>query len=138
MPPPPNYRKRRPSAHPNKNELKISRSESAQRSKASAGTLRERHPEVRRLHVEMRMESTAGAILDQANRNIGMDEPLLLDVTCQGGCGNGVFLLSDVIGTVLSSGQESREGMGLCQAASYKDPNLPCGTKFYYRVVVDR
>ena len=137
MPPPPKYRKRRMTVHPNKNELKISRNESEERNRASAGTLRERFPRVRKLQVDMRMESPSGAILEQTNRSIGLDEPLLLDVPCQGGCTNGVFLLTEVIGMVLNSSQESREGMGLCQAGSYKDSNLPCSTKFYYRVAVE-
>ncbi len=137
MPPPPQYRKRRITAHPNKNELKISRNESEERNRASAGTLRERFPNVRKLQLEMRMESPSGAVLEQTNRSIGLDEALLLDVPCQGGCTNGVFLLTEVIGMVLGSNQESREGMGLCQAGSYKDPTLPCSTKFYYRIAVE-
>jgi hypothetical protein len=137
MPPPPKYRKRRQAQGPNKNELKVSRGESQQKQKAQAGTLRERFPDAKRLHVEMRMEAAAGPVLDESVREIDFDDPLLFDVQCQGGCSNGVFLLTDVIAAVLSAHQDSREGMGICQASSFRDPSLPCGTKFYYRIVAE-
>jgi hypothetical protein len=132
MPPPPNYRKRRPPQGPSKNELKVSRNESQEAQKARAGTLRERFPNVHRLHLEYRMETDAGAVLEQSSRDIGPEEALLLDVECQGGCGNGKFLLTEAIESLLQAGMENKEGMGLCQASSYKDPKLPCGTKLYY------
>jgi hypothetical protein len=138
MPQQQNYRKRRPKNTPDKNELKVSRNEAEKRSHESAGTLRERFPQVRAMRIEMRMEATTGAILEDSKRSIGLDESLWVDVPCLGGCSNGVFLLTEAIDAVLTSGQESREGMGLCQSGSFRDPSLPCSTKFYYRVVVDR
>jgi len=92
---------------------------------------------VRGLRVQTRMETPAGVILDQSDRRIGADEPLLMNILCQGGCSNGVFLLTDAIGLLLNTGGENREGMGLCQAVSYQDPKLPCGTKFYYSLQVE-
>ena len=137
MPPPPKYRKRRPNQGPNKNELKVSRNESQEKQKTKAGTLRERFPSVRKLHLDLRMETSLGVVLEHTVREVGADETLLLDVPCQGGCGNGVFLLADVIENFLQAGLQAREGMGLCQASSYADPNLPCGVKLYYRVAVE-
>src|SRR5258708_11664584 len=99
MPPPPNYRKRRPAQGPNKNELKVSRSDSEEQQKARAGTLRDRFPRVRLLHVDLRMETATGVVLEKTARDIGVDETLLMDVSCQGGCGNGVFLLTNGIET---------------------------------------
>src|SRR4051812_21535968 len=115
------YKKRRHAPSPNKNELKISRTESAENSRVTAGTLRERFPRVRRLRLETRMETPSGAILDQADRWIAPDERLFLDVPCQGGCSNGLFLLTEVVSALLSSDSETRDGMGLCQAVSYQD-----------------
>src|SRR4051812_30337611 len=112
--PAPNYRKRRPHAAVNKNELKVSAQESEKRNRASAGTLRSRFPQVSGLRIEYRLEATTGAILEQKDQAIGLDQPLLLDVPCPGGCSGGVFLLTDVIEATLTSGQETREGMGIC------------------------
>ncbi len=134
MPPPPNYRKRRPAQGPNKNELKVSRNETQEQQKARAGTLRERFPRVRQLDVDIRMETIAGAILEKNVRSIGLDDTLLLDVPCQGGCGNWEFLLKDAIEALLEAGLENRDGLALCQASSYNDPKIPCGTKLYYRI----
>jgi hypothetical protein len=134
MPQPPIYRKRRITAKPNKNELKASRHEAEQRSRDSADTLRSRYPQVRSLSVQFRMESPSGAVLEESNRALGLDEAILLDVPCQGGCSGGVFKLTDAIVTALNAGQDSREGMGLCQASSYRDPTLPCGVKFLYKL----
>src|SRR4051794_12932215 len=108
----PNYRKRRIHAAVNKNDLKVSSQESERKQLASAGTLRSRFPQVRALRIEYRMEATTGAILDQADRAIGLDEPLLLNVPCPGGCSGGVFALADAINATLASDQENREGMG--------------------------
>jgi hypothetical protein len=134
---PQNYRKRRHAASENKNELKISRNEDQRRRLASSGTLRERYPNVRSLAINMRMESVSGAVLDSSERTVGLDEPLDFNVPCQGGCSGGVFLLSDAIAAALSTGQEQRDGLGICQMSSYRDPTVPCSTKFYYRVTVD-
>jgi hypothetical protein len=137
MPAPPNYRKRRPAQGPNKNELKASRLESQEQQQVRAGNLRERFPTVRRLKLDLRMETTSGATLEQVTREIKLDEPFLLNVTCQGGCGNGEFLLTDAIVSVLEAAMENKQGMGICQAASYQDPKVPCGTKLYYKVDVE-
>lgn len=130
----PIYRKRRPKQGPSKNELKTSRNEMQERERERAGTLSERFPAVSRLQINLRMETAAGAVLESTVRQISPEEPLLLDVECQGGCGNGSFLLSDAIEGILKSGQELREGLGICQAGSYNDPKLPCGTKLYYKI----
>ena len=137
MPPPPKYRKRRPNQGPNKNELKVSRSESQEAQKTRAGTLRERFPNVHRLHLDFRMETESGAILERMSRDLGPDESLLLDVICQGGCGNGRFLLTDAVEEFLQAQKENKEGMAICQASSYKDAKLPCGTKFYYSITAE-
>jgi hypothetical protein len=135
--PAPKYRKRRPNQGPNKNELKVSRHESQEAQKTRAGILRERYPNVRGLQLGLRMETDTGAILVEASRAIGPDDTLWLDLPCEGGCGNGLFLLTEAVDNLLQAGVERKEGMGLCQAASYKDPKLPCGTKLFYNVVVD-
>ena len=77
-----------------------------------------------------------GVTLEEIRRKIGPDETLLIDVPCQGACGNGVFLLKEAVEALLEAGQEHREGMGLCQGVSYIDPKLPCSTKLYYRIDV--
>ena len=134
--PPPARKRRRHTASTNKNELKTLRNEQEKNLKASSGTLRERFPQVRALQIQMRMESPAGAILEESDRHIGLDEPLVLNVPCQGGCSGGVFLLTDAVLATINAGQEERDGMGLCQTSSYRDPALPCNTKFYYRVLI--
>jgi hypothetical protein len=133
---PPNYRKRRFSAPINKNDLKTSRNEQERNLKASSGTLRERFPQVRSLQIEVRMESPTGAILEESKRTLGLDESLNLNVPCQGGCSGGVFLLTDAVLAAIAANQEQRDGMGLCQMSSYRDPTMPCSTKFYYRVLI--
>ena len=82
------------------------------------------------------METSTGTVLEHSERRLTPAESLLLDIPCPGGCGNGVFLLKNAVETVLQAGQELREGMGICQASSYQDPKLPCGTKLYYRINV--
>jgi len=136
MPPPPKYRRQRNKQGPNKNQLKVIRNEQEAQQKASAGTLRERFPQVRQVELDLRMETSNGAILEEVKRTIGPDETLLLDVPCQGGCGNGLFLLREAVENLLQTQQENRDGMAICQAVSYSDPKLPCGTKLYYRIRV--
>lgn len=135
MPLPAHHRKRRPQG-PNKNELKVSRGEIADQQRTRAGTLRERFPRVQQLELDLRMETSSGAVLEQVRRMIDADEALLLDIPCQGGCGNGLFLLKDAVESVLQEGKEIREGLGVCQAVSYSDPKVPCNTKLYYRIEV--
>jgi len=134
MPASPIYRKKRPHQGPNKNELKVSRGEAESRAKQQAGTLRERFPQVSRLEVRLRMITPADAVLEETRRVIGADEALLLDVPCLGGCGNGLFLLMEVLQKMLSSSEESHEGLGICQGVSYMDPRNICGTKLYYHI----
>lgn len=131
-----NFRKRRHATPINKNDLKNSRNEGEKRMRAGSGTLRERFPQVRALTITYRMESTTGAVLEESNRTIKLDEPLVFNVACQGGCSGGEFLLTDAVAAAISAGQEQRDGMGICQSAGYRDPTLPCGTKFNYQVVV--
>jgi hypothetical protein len=133
MPPPPKYRRRRPGQTLNKNELKVSRGAQEEQNRSRAGTLRQRFSYVQRLNVELKMETASGAVLTQAKRAISPDETLTLDLSCEGGCGNGMFLLKDAVEELLKSRRETREGLALCQARSYMDPALPCGTKLYYR-----
>jgi len=134
MPASPYFRKRNQGPRVNKNDLKVSRNENEEQQKARAGTLRERFARVRQLRVDLRMETSSGAILEQSKREIALDEPLLLDITCEGGCGNGLFLLKSAVEALLETGQELREGMGICQASSYQDPKVPCNTKLFYRI----
>jgi len=133
----PNYRKKRPAQGPNKNQLKSSRSEKQQKQAANAGTLSERFPTVKRLQVDLRIEAATGAVLEQTSRQIEPRAPLLLDVSCPGGCANGMFPLTEVVESVLQNNLETREGMGICQAGSFQDPKLPCSTKLYYRLQVN-
>jgi hypothetical protein len=80
------------------------------------------------------MITVADAVLEESRRVIAPDETLLLDVPCQGGCGNGLFLLMDVLQKMLSSLEERHEGLGVCQGVSYMDPRNQCGTKLYYHI----
>jgi len=132
MPQQPIRRKRRPNQGPSKNELRSSRNESQAQQKARSGSLRENYPQVRKVHIEFRLETVTGAVLEKISRGISLDEALMLDIPCQGGCGNGVFLLTDAIGSLLQANSEKRDGMALCQASSYSDSNVPCGTKLIY------
>ncbi|MBI3292868.1 MAG: hypothetical protein HYZ73_08705 [Elusimicrobia bacterium] len=134
MPPLQRYRKRRKAQEPNKNELKVARGEAETRHRTQAGTLRERFPHVTRLELDLRMVTPAGATLQQEHRLIQGGAPLLLDIPCQGGCGNGLFLLTQVVEEMLPVRQELREGMGLCQGISYADPKALCNTKLIYRI----
>jgi hypothetical protein len=136
MPSSPKYRKQRSKQGPNKNQLKVFRNDQAEQEKASAGTLRARFPDVQQLVLDLRMETPTGAILQEVQRKIGPDETLLLDVSCEGGCSNGLFLLRQAVEGVLQEHRESHQGMGICQAISYQDAKLPCNTKLYYRIAV--
>jgi hypothetical protein len=78
------------------------------------------------------MESPTGAVLEESSRSIDLNVPLQLDVACAGGCSGGVFLLDDAVTALLTSHSEKRQGMAICQTPSYRDPQLPCGTKFYF------
>src|SRR5690242_16932476 len=122
---PPMYRKRRFAAPTNKNELKLFRNEQQKNLKVASGTLRERFPQVRALDLHFHMETPAGAVLEESDRSLGLDESLVLNVPCQGGCSGGVFLLTDAVLAAISAIQEERNGMGLCQMSSYQDPALP-------------
>ena len=131
------YRKKRRAAHgPSKNELRASRGEREERQKAQTGTLRQRYPQTRKLELSLRFESAVGATLEQIRREVGLDEPLLLNLDCPGGCGGGVFLLTEAVEALLQANSEIREGMALCQAASYSDPRNPCSTKLYYKISI--
>lgn len=61
---------------------------------------------------------------------------MLFDIPCQGGCGNGLFLLTKVIEDLLAARKERHEGMGLCQGTSYSDPKALCNTKLIYGIEV--
>ncbi len=136
MPAPGPYRKRRIAHGPSKNELKVSRGEAESRAREQAGTLRERFPSVHRLELNIRMMTAADATLEEYKRVIGADESLMLNLPCQGGCGNGLFLLMDAVQGMLNTHRDHHEGLGICQGTSYRDPALPCGTKLYYRIDV--
>ena len=129
-------KKRRPAPGLSKSELRASRADTEQRRRSQTGSLRERYPQATRLNLELRLESVAGATLDAINRTVDPDEPLLFNVPCPGGCGGGHFLLTEAVEALLQGGQETREGMAICQAASYADPRAVCGTKLYYRITI--
>lgn len=131
-----NYRKRRIVHGPSKNELRAARGEKADMLRSRAGGLRQRFPNAEGLELDIRLELATGGILDQSRRIMGPDEPLLLDVACPGGCGGGLFLLTDMAESLLQSRAETREGMAICQATSYRDPKMMCGTKLFYRISI--
>jgi hypothetical protein len=136
--PAPSYRKRRPNAGPNKNELKISRGEAVIRDRERAGTLRQRFPDVQKLDLKYRMLTPEDAVLEDSRKTWGLDDPLQLDIPCQGGCGNGVFLVTEAAIALLSSPRDHHEGLAVCQGTSYKDARLPCGTRLFYKLDVTR
>ena len=114
----------------------MSRRQHEEQQKALAGILAERFPRVQELELELRMETPWGAVLEHSKRKIGLTESLHLDATCLGGCSDGVFPLRNAVEKILQADQESHEGMGICQAASARDPELPCNTKLIYRMNV--
>jgi hypothetical protein len=130
-------KKRRTGSSRSKNELKAMRGESARQNLAAAGTLRSRFPHIAGVRIEVRMESEAGALLQDSTYTLGPDQPFQLDVPCLGGCANGVYLLTAAVEAALGASQDYREGQGLCQSGSYADPNRPCGTKIFYRLNVE-
>jgi len=131
------YTKKRRAPHgPSKNELRSARAQQDERQRTQTGSLRQRFDYVKKLDIDLKLETTSGAILDQVRRTISLDEPLLLDVPCAGGCSNGVFLLTEAIETLLKKEQETRDGIAYCQAPSYADTRTPCGTKLTYRISI--
>jgi hypothetical protein len=132
----PQFRRRNRGRQPNKNELKVFRRQSEEQERARAGTLRDSFPRVRQIALDLQMETPMGAVLEHSVRRIEPTDSLLLDIPCLGGCHNGVFLLMNAIENILQAGQESHQGMGICQASSYGDPKVPCNTKLMYRVDV--
>jgi hypothetical protein len=134
--PPFQKKRRRPGQQPNKNELKVSRRQIEDQERAQAGTLQERFPTVRHLELQWRMETPWGAILENFKRPITLTEPLLLDAACLGGCSDGLFPIKSAVERIVQNAQEMHEGMGICQSGSGQDPNVPCGTKLFYRVDV--
>lgn len=136
MPPFQKKRRRNTGKELTKNELKVIRRQREAEQIAQAGTLAERFPRVAELEFEMRMETPWGAILENSKRQIGLTESLHLDAECLGGCSGGSFLLRAAVEKFLQGEEETHEGMGICQAASGRDPDLPCNTKLMYRLAV--
>jgi len=132
----PNYRKRRVPHGPSKNELRSARNERDQVERSRSGSLRQRFPEVNSLELQAHLESPAGATLDTITRRVAADEPFQLDIECLGGCGGGVFLLTDAVQEMIRNHVESREGLAICQATSYAGPGKPCGTKLQYQISI--
>ena len=136
MPPFQKKRRRNTGHQPSKNELKVSRRQYEEQQKAQAGTIQDRFPRVQELELEMRMETPWGATLEHSKRKMALTDSLHLDATCLGGCPDGVFPLRNAIEKVLQEEKESHQGMGICQASSARDPDLPCNTKLMYSVTV--
>jgi hypothetical protein len=132
----PNYRKRRVPHGPSKNELRSARNERDEAQRDRSGSLRQRFPHVTALDLTARQESLAGATLDTIARSVALDEPFMLDIECLGGCGGGVFLLTDAVQELIRQRNEGREGMAICQAASYAGPGKTCGTKLQYQISI--
>lgn len=131
---PPVYRKRRIAHGPSKNELRSARHERVDAEKSRSGTLRQRFPQVTRLQLDLSLQATSGAILEKVLRDVNLDEPLQLDIECPGGCGGGTFLLTNAVENLLNSPTDIKEGLAICQMVSYADPNLPCGTKLFFKI----
>lgn len=132
----PQRKKRRVKPGPNKNELRLTRQDREERERSQSGTLRSRFPDVQELAIELRIESTAGATLEESSKQIGLDDAFQLNVECPGGCGGGHFLLTQLVESMLEAHSETRQGVAVCQAASYNDPRLPCSTKLHYGITI--
>jgi hypothetical protein len=130
-------KKRRVVKGPSKNELRAARGDRDEKNRARSGVLRQRFPRVERLELDLRLETPAGTTLEHSHKLIGRDDSLTLDVPCLGGCGGGLFLLTEAVEAMLQAGTETRDSMAICQAASYADARTPCGTKLYYQINVD-
>ena len=133
MPP---YKKRRVSHGPSKNELRAARHSRADEERARSGTLRQWFPQVSRLQLDFRLESAVGIPLENISRNIGLDEPLELDILCPSTC-NGSFRLIPLLENTIQAAKEIHDGMGVCQVPSYMDPRIPCGSKLFYRLTIE-
>src|SRR2546423_1322843 len=94
-------KKRRPARGPSKNELRAARGQQEHAQRTQTGTLRQRFPDASQLELDLRVEAASGATLEETHRQIGLDEPLALNVSCPGGCGGGEFLLTDAVETLL-------------------------------------
>ena len=133
---PPFYKKRRVAHGPSKNELRAARGENDARAKARATILGDRFPLVDRIDLDLNLEAVSGATLEHTRRSLAPTDNLLLDIPCPGGCGGGQFLLTEAVERMIDQQQESREGLAICQAASYNDPRNACGTKLRYSIQV--
>jgi hypothetical protein len=128
--------RRRAKPGPSKNELKVSQERDRERMLEQSGRLGERYPHVQGLEISYQMKTPEGAVLAQEKKRLKPDDSLMLDVPCEGGCGNGLFLLTDAIHDLLSKGAEQHQGRGSCRAASYKNAAMPCGTELIYQIRV--
>ncbi len=133
---PPNYRKRRVAHGPSKSELRSARNERAELQKTRTGTLSQRFPAVNHIQMDLRLESPVGTTLDQYSRMVAAEGPLKLEVPCPSTCGGGQFSLVEAVENLVNSSQETLEGMSICQAVSFADSRMPCGTKLYYRLTI--
>jgi len=128
------YRKRRSPRGPSKNALKIARSEAEKRKIEQSPTFGQQFPNVRQLEIFWAMKTETGALIADSRTTLKRDKPLLMDLKCEGGCGKGIFQLTDAIKNGLQNNRESYAGVGTCAAASYKDPLKRCGAVLDYTV----
>jgi hypothetical protein len=131
-----NYRKRRTAHGPSKNELRAARHKT-DLARAQTGTLRQKFPNISRLHLDLRMEGATGNPLGNDSKEMDLDEPLELLFPCPSTCGNGEFNLMEIVEESVRLSKASHEGLGICQTPSYMDPRTVCGTKIYYRFTIE-
>jgi hypothetical protein len=124
--------RRRAKPGPSKNELKVRHEANREKMVEQSGTLTERYPQVKGFEISWLMKTPEGAVLGQGTRRVKPDEPLMFDVPCDGGCGNGLFLLTDAVHDFLGRGAEQHQGRGTCRAASYRNAAVPCGVELTY------
>ncbi len=128
--------RRRAKPGPSKNELKVNQERSREKMLEQSGKLGDRYPQVQSLEISWQMKTPEGALLGQEKKLVKAGDPLLFDVPCEGGCGNGLFLLTDVVNDLLARGGEQHQGRGTCRAASYKNAAMPCGVELSYQIKV--
>ncbi|MFH1724813.1 MAG: hypothetical protein ABII00_09345 [Elusimicrobiota bacterium] len=128
------YRKRRRIVGASKNEKKVQRRRVAGFEPANASLLREIHPSVTRLTIQLRFISPEQQLVGEETRTFSPQDPCNFASACPGSCGTGAFDVEAKIGEMVETNETHAESTGRCERERFGGIPQPCGYELHCEI----
>ncbi|MFH2203505.1 MAG: hypothetical protein ABIJ96_10345 [Elusimicrobiota bacterium] len=127
---------RRKKPGPSKNQKKIQRRAQSDHPTATGPALRQLHPEISSLTIQLAITSPQNVLVQEETRRFTSADATNFACGCPGTCGVGKFDFSEKIGAMVEAQEPQGEASGTCKAEGFGGIPQPCGYAIKCRIEI--